>query len=115
MLNSETAVSYINHYTCNLLLFRQRSCNLLQCCDSQLAWYVAGNHGPVSQYSKSANFTAGFHSIELDFCNMGGTAALSLLWKGPNATTYSVRAVPSTPETEYSLPSPHNMGPSDFV
>ena len=71
-----------------------RSFGMLHRFDSQLVWCVVGNHGPVSKNSRSANFTAGFHSIEVDYCNMGGSAALSLFWKGPNDTTYSVRFVP---------------------
>lgn len=80
----------VRMWCCNAL----RSCDTLQRFNSDLIWCIVGNHGQVSMNSRSANFTAGFHSIEVDYCNMGGSAALSLFWKGPNDTTYSVRFVP---------------------
>ena len=76
--------------------------------DSQLKRCAVGNHGEASVNSRSANFTAGFHSIEVDYCNMGGIASLSLYWKGPNDTTYSVRAVPCNSQTD-SSPPPHKQ------
>ena len=57
--------------------------------NANLGW-AAGWHGPVTVNSRSGNFTAGYHSIEVDYCNVAGTATLSLSWKGPNDTSYSV-------------------------
>lgn len=78
----------------------------MTCCSGLshgFVWCGVGNHGPVSVNSRSANLTAGFHSIEVDYCNMGGPAALSLSWKGPNDTAYSVRVVPCKPQLEPSI------------
>lgn len=36
------------------------------------------------------NFSAGWHSIEVDYFQAGGTAGLTLSWMPPNATAYTV-------------------------
>lgn len=56
-------------------------------------WFDIGYHGAVTVNSRSGNFTAGYHSIEVDYCNVQGYAALTLSWKGPNDTSYSVSTV----------------------
>ena len=58
----------------------------------QLVGAAAGGHSAIAVNSKSANLTAGYHSIEVDYCNMYLSAELSLRWKGPNDTAYSVSA-----------------------
>ncbi|KAL3163030.1 hypothetical protein ABBQ32_009455 [Trebouxia sp. C0010 RCD-2024] len=62
--------------------------------DGAIVINADGNHANVTTNSRRVNLTAGYHSIEVDYCNIGGMASLHLLWKGPNATTYSVRAHP---------------------
>ncbi len=52
----------------------------------------AGSHSATSVQSQSINLTAGYHSIEVDYCNLYGVAELSLKWKGPNDSAYVVSA-----------------------
>lgn len=52
----------------------------------------AGSHSATSVQSQSVNLTAGYHSIEVDYCNLYGVAQLSLKWKGPTDSVYAVSA-----------------------
>ena len=52
----------------------------------------AGSHSATSVQSQSVNLTAGYHSIEVDYCNLYGVAELSLKWKGPTDSAYTVSA-----------------------
>ena len=49
----------------------------------------AGQHGTTT-VTNSRNLTAGWHSIEVDYFDAGGSANLVLSWKAPNATSYTV-------------------------
>lgn len=50
----------------------------------------AGSHSATSVQSQSFNLTAGYHSIEVDYCNLYSAAELSLKWKGPTDSAYAV-------------------------
>ncbi len=52
----------------------------------------AGTHSAITVQSQSINLTAGYHSIEVDYCQLAGSAELSLKWKGPNDSAYAVSA-----------------------
>ena len=65
----------------------------------------AGSHSAITVQSQSINLTAGYHSIEVDYCQLAGSAELSLKWKGPNDSAYAVSASYAVPATNSGLHS----------
>ncbi|KAL0041525.1 hypothetical protein WJX79_006292 [Trebouxia sp. C0005] len=76
-----------------------------------------GSHSATSVQSQSFNLTAGYHSIEVDYCNLYSAAELSLKWKGPTDSAYAVSTlytVLATGGTKRHLCSRGDPTPSTF-